>query len=414
MIAFSLALVLLAAPPADVWPEFRGPTGDGISHASAKPPVKFGESESLKWKVPIHGNGWSSPVVWGNQVWVTTATESGTDYFALCIDRSTGKIIHDLKLFSQDAPTDIRRYNTYASPTPALAEGRLFAHFGSHGTACVDTKTGKVIWDRKDIPCDHFRGPASSPILFEGKLYLLYDGFDRQFVLCLDATNGKTVWQKDRDLPYKNTGKPMVDNDYKKAYGTASVFTIDGKPQLVAPAAMGTIAYDPATGNEIWRVITDGMNQSPRPVLANDLIYLTAGSTSTLFAVKTGGTGNITKSHVAYTKAKTASQKPSPIVIGETLYMVNDTGVLQAIEAKTGKEKWKESLGDKFAASPILANGLIYLCGESGKVYVVKPGEQYESVAVNKLDGPIRASPAAVGNDLFVRTYTHLYCFSSK
>lgn len=414
MPSLSFVLFFLAAPPADVWSEYRGPTGDGIAHASAKPPVKFGESESLKWKMPVHGNGWSSPVVWGNQVWVTTATETGTEYFALSFDRSTGKVIHDLKLFSQEPPIDIRRYNTYASPTPALAEGRLYAHFGSHGTACVDTETGKVIWERKDIPCDHFRGPASSPILHDGKVYLLYDGFDRQFVLCLDGVTGKTVWQKDRDLPYKNTGKPMVDNDYKKAYGTASVFTIDGKPQLVAPAAMGTIAYDPVTGVEIWRVITDGMNQSPRPVLAHDLIYLTAGSTSTLFAVKTGGTGNITKSHVAFTKPKTASQKPSPLVLGETLYMVNDTGVLQAIEAKTGKEKWKESLGDKFAASPILANGLIYLCGESGKVYVVKPGEQYESVAVNKLDGPIRASPAAVGNDLIVRSYTHLYCFSSK
>jgi outer membrane protein assembly factor BamB len=414
MSLLSLAVLLLAAPPADTWPEFRGPTGNGIAHASAKPPVSFGESENLSWKVPVHGNGWSSPVVWGNQVWVTTATETGTEYFALCFDRATGKVLHDLKLFSQEAPTDIRRYNTYASPTPALAEGRLYAHFGSHGTACVDTKTGKVIWDRKDIPCDHFRGPASSPILFDNKLYLLYDGFDRQFVLCLDAATGKTIWQKDRDLPYRNTGKPMIDNDYKKAYGTASVFTIDGKPQLVAPAAMGTIAYDPANGNEIWRVITDGMNQSPRPVLANDLIYLTAGSTSTLFAIKTGGTGNITTSHVAFTKARTASQKPSPLVIGETLYMVNDTGVLQAIDAKTGKEQWKESLGDKFAASPILANGLIYLCGESGKIFVVKPVEQYESVAVNKLDGPIRASPAAVGKDFIVRTYTHLYCFSSK
>lgn len=411
---FLTLTLLLAAPPADAWPEFRGPTGDGIAPSSATPPTKFGEAENLRWKVPVHDLGWSSPVVWGNQIWVTTATEFGTEYFAVGFDRKTGRTIHDLKLFTHEKPTDIRRFNTYASPTPVVAEGKLFAHFGTFGTACVDTATGKKLWERTDIHVDHFRGPASSPVLFDGKLFLLFDGFDRQFVICLDASTGKTVWEKDRDLPYKNSGNADRDNDFKKGFATASVLIVNGQPQLVAPAAMGVIAYDPKNGNELWRVITDGMNQASRPIMANDLIYLTAGHTNTLFAVKTGGSGNVTKSHVAYKKEKVAATKPSPLVTGETLYMVNDTGILLAMDARTGKEKWKESLGDKFAASPILANGILYLCSEAGNVFVVKPGDVYDLVSKNKLDGPIRASPAAVGSDLIVRTYTHLYCFGTK
>ena len=403
--------LFLAVPPADAWPEFRGPTGDGVAHASAMPPVTFGEGLNLRWKVPVHGNGWSSPVVAGNQIWVTTATETGTEYFALCFDRETGKVVHDLKLFTHPTPTDIRRFNTYASPTPALVDGKLYAHFGTFGTACVEAATGKVLWQRTDIPVDHFRGPASSVVVFDNKLYLLYDGFDRQFVQCLDATNGKTVWEKDRDLPYKNSGKPVVDNDYKKAFATATVLTVHGRPELVAPAAMGTVAYDPATGAELWRVITDGMNQASKPVMANDLIYVTAGHTSTLVAIKAGGSGNVTKSHVAFKKEKVAPTRASPTVVGNDLYLINDTGVLLVVDAKTGKEKWKESLGDKISASPILANGRLYVCSEAGTVYVIKPGDQFELLAKNKLESPIRASPAAVGKNLIVRSYTHLYCF---
>ncbi|MFO0935783.1 MAG: PQQ-binding-like beta-propeller repeat protein [Gemmataceae bacterium] len=411
-----LLLVNSADPiaPADSWPEFRGPTGDGIANSLAKPPTQFGETKNLRWKVPIHDLGWSSPVVAGNQIWLTTATKFGTDYYAICIDRITGKTAHDLKLFHHSKPTDITRFNTYASPTPVLAEGKLFVHFGTFGTACVDPATGKTIWERTDIECNHFRGPASSPVYFNGKLYLLFDGFDRQFVICLDAANGKTVWQKDRDLPYRNSGKPEVDNDYKKAFATASIVMVAGKPQLVAPAAMGTIAYDPATGDEIWRVITDGMNQASRPVLANGLVYVTAGNLSTLFAIKPDGHGNITKSHVAFKKEKIAPTRPSPLVVGDTLFFVNDTGIMVALNAKTGQEFWKESLGDKFSSSPIVANGMIYLGSEAGTMFVIKAGKTYEPIAKIKLDDPIRASPAAVGKDLIVRTYSNLYCFEAK
>jgi outer membrane protein assembly factor BamB len=411
----ALVLAFQSAPAGDTWPEFRGPGGTGHAAATAQPPTAFGESQNLKWKVPFAGKAWSSPVVAGNQVWYTTATELGTDYFAVCLDRETGREIHNLKLFSQAAPTDIRQYNTYASPTPCLSDDgqKIFAHFGTHGTACVETRSGQTLWERKNINVDHYRGPASSPILFDGRLYLIFDGFDRQFVVCLNARNGETLWEKNRDLPYRNSGNEKRDNDFKKGFATASVLTIDGKPQLVAPAAMGTIAYDPATGRELWKVITDGMNQASRPVVSHGQIYITAGHSSTLFAIRASNlSGNVTATHVAYTKPKIAPTRPSPIVVGDDLYFVNDTGILVCLDARTGKEKWKESLGEKFSSSPIFADGRLILGSEAGTVFVVKPGDSYELLFRTRLDAPIRATPAAVGRDLFIRTYTHLYRFS--
>jgi outer membrane protein assembly factor BamB len=409
-LGFAPLLLASAALAADNWPQFRGPNGDGISDSKGVP-TKWSETENVRWKTPIHDKGWSSPVVWKDQVWVTTAHEKGKEYYAVCLDRKTGKVVHDLHLFSEPNPTDISQYNSYASPTPYVEEGRVYAHFGSHGTACLDTATGKVLWERRDLPCDHFRGPASSPVVYKERLFLLFDGFDLQYVVCLDKQTGKTLWKRDRDLPYKNTGKPMVDNDYKKAYATPSVFEVNGRPQLIAPAAMGTIAYDVEDGREVWRVIHDGMNEACRPILANGLIYLTAGSKSALWAVKAGLTGDLTRSGVAWRMDRAAPTKPSPVVVGDLLFMVNDTGIAYCLDARTGRQLWKsESLGGKFSASPVYADGHVYFAGEDGKTTVVAADREFNPVEVNKLDAGCMASPAVAGRDLFLRTKTHLYC----
>jgi outer membrane protein assembly factor BamB len=406
-----LAALLIASATfaADNWPQFRGPNGDGISDAKGIP-TKWSETENVRWKVPVHDKGWSSPVVWKDQVWVTTAHEKGKEFFAVCLDRGTGKVIHDLHLFSEPDPTDISQYNSYASPTPYVEEGRVYVHFGSHGTACLDTATGKVIWKRTDLPCNHFRGPASSPVVYKDRLFLLFDGFDLQYVACLDKHTGKTLWKRDRDLPYQDTGKPDRDNDYKKAYATPSVFEVNGRPQVVAPAAMGTIAYDVETGEEVWRVIHDGMNEACRPILANGLIYLTAGSKAALWAVKAGGTGDLTRSGVAWRMGRAAPTKPSPLVLGELLFLVNDTGTASCLDAKTGKELWKESLDGKFSASPVYAGGNIYFASENGKTFVVAAEREFKLVETNKLDAGCMASPAVADGAIFLRTKTHLYC----
>jgi outer membrane protein assembly factor BamB len=389
-----LLALALAAPPAENWPAFRGPRGDGT--AAGNPVSQWSEAQHVRWKVPVHGKGWSSPVVWGDQVWVTTAADRGTDFHAICFDRNTGKVVHDRKLFSQPPPADIRQFNTYASCTPAVEAGRLYAHFGSFGTACLDTATGDTLWLRQDLPCDHWRGPASSVCLWQDRLFLLYDGHDRQYVACLDKATGATRWKTDRQLPYPS------DGDLKKGFATAAVLDVGGSPQVVAPAAMGTVAYHPDTGAELWKVVTGGMNEASRPLLANGLILVTTGHTNGLWAVKPGG-------EVAWKLTKIAPSRPSPVVSGDHVYLVNDTGTALCLDAKTGAVVWKETLGSKFSASPVLAAGRLYFFGEDGRGFVLPASPEFSPPTVSKLDGGVRASPAVAGDDLFVRTYTHLY-----
>src|SRR5262245_36993185 len=252
------ALWIVAFLPAgDTWPEFN--SFGGISQGG-KAPTTWSESSNVRWKTPIHGKGWATPVVWKDQVWCATAAEDGKQLSAVCVDRESGKVVHDLKVFDVSDPEFCHPTNSYASCTPAIEEGRLYVHFGSYGTACLDTATGKTIWERRDLPCDHFRGPGSSPIISGGKLYVNFDGVDVQYVACLDCKDGHTVWKKDRSTQFGD-----VIGDMKKAYSTNEVIEVDGKKQLVSPGAMATIAYNPETGDEIWSFRHGWMNAGCRP-----------------------------------------------------------------------------------------------------------------------------------------------------
>ncbi len=256
---------------ADNWPEFRGPRGDGRA-ANGDPPIEWSEAHQIKWKVDIHDRGWSSPVVWNDQIWLTTATEDGKQMYAVCVDRETGQIEHDILVFENEHPSYCHPTNSYASPTPVIEAGRLYVHFGSYGTACLDTATGDVIWQRRDLQCDHYRGPGSSPILYEGGLYVAFDGFDLQYVVGLDKQSGATLWRRDRNIDYRSD-----NGDHKKAYGTCHVILHGGRAQLISPSAAATIAYNPATGDELWRVRHGGMNAATRPLFAHGLVFITAG-----------------------------------------------------------------------------------------------------------------------------------------
>jgi len=209
MRTFSIALVILsvagAARAAENWPQFRGPHGNGRAD-KAKLPLTWSEKKNIVWKTPIHDKGWSSPVVWGDQVWLTTAKEDGKQLFAVAVDRASGKVLHDIKVFDVEAPSELwRKFNSFASPTPAIEEGRVYVHFGTYGTACLDTKSGKTLWQRRDLHCDHFRGAASSPILYGDRLFLTFDGYDAQYLVALHKKSGETVWRKDRAIDYKTT-----------------------------------------------------------------------------------------------------------------------------------------------------------------------------------------------------------------
>ena len=412
LLVLLVAASVTTAATAGDWPQFRGPTGDGRSPAM-NPPSTWTDTENVVWKTPIHDKGWSSPVILGDQVWMTTATEEGKAMFAVCVDRATGKVIHDLKLFTPKDPPNTKSFNSFASPTPVLEAGRAYVHFGSFGTACLDAKTGKVLWKRDtgELPCDHFRNPASSPILWKNLLLLTFDGFDFQYVAALDKDTGKTVWKEDRDIKYKD----QKNGDIKKAYSTPSLFEIDGKPQLVSPSAEQTIAYDPATGKELWRVSHGGMNQACKPVLTDGLIVLSTGHTSGMLAVKAGRTGLLSKADIAWSHPKDGPTRPSVIADKGHLYFVTDRGIAHCVEAKTGKAKWEKRLDGAFSASPVLADGLLYFCGENGKTFVAKANpKEYEEVAVNRLPDGCRASPAILDDGIYLRTLTHLYKIGKK
>lgn len=387
------------------WPQFRGPHGDSRAD-DAKLPRTWSEKKNLLWKTAIHDKGWSSPVVWGDQVWLTTAKEDGSELFAVCVDRASGKVRHDLKVFGVDKPSAVwRKFNSFASPTPAIEAGRVYVHFGTYGTACLDTRSGKTLWQRRDLHCDQERGAASSPVLYGDLLFLTFDGYDKQYVVALNKKSGQTVWKKDRTIDYKTT-----DGDQKKAFGTPAIRLVDGKPQLISSAAMATIAYDPKTGAELWKVYHGGMNVTAPPLYGLGKVFLCTGDGGLrLLAVRGGGRGDVTETHIAWSLKKSfVPSRSSPILVDDLLYMVTD-GMMTCLQATSGEVVWQERVGGKFWVSPLYADGRLYFFDEEGLGHVVAAGRTWKKLATNKLDAGCRASPAVAGNALFVRTHTHLY-----
>jgi outer membrane protein assembly factor BamB len=408
----SAALSLLLATSLSAganWPEFRGPLANGHAESAALP-LKWSETENVAWKTPIRGRAWSSPVVWDGLVWLTSASEDGRELYAVCVALDTGKVRHDLKLFDVAQPWEIHKFNSHASPTPVIEEGRVYLSWGSLGLACLDSSTAEVLWTRRDLECNHFRGPGSSPILFEDLLILPYDGYDFQYVVALDKRTGETVWRTDRPHNFE------TDNgDTKKAYGTPLVIEAAGRLQLICPASKGAFAYDPRTGQELWRVRYNGFSCAARPVFAHGLVYLSSGfSRSELLAVDPGGTGDVTGTHVRWMETKSMPSKPSPLVVGERVFLLHDQGVATCLNALTGEKVWQDRVGGNYSASPIYAAGRIYFLSEEGKTTVIEAADEYRVLAENQLDEGIMSSPAVAGDSLLIRTKTHLYQIAER
>jgi len=392
------------------WPQFRGPQGSGIG--SAKPvPTHFGPEKNVRWKTAIHDKGWSSPVVWGKQVWLTTATYEGTKQWAIALDLDTGKIIHDVLLFENAKPpyTFLKDANSHASPSPVIEEGRVYVHFGSIGTACLDTQTGKVLWKNTELKCNHWRAPGSSPILWHDLLIVALDGYDLQYVVALDKKTGKVVWQTPRSIDYK------TDNgDLKKAYSTCRVIEVQGQAQLISSTAGGTVAYDPRDGREIWKVEYAGMNAATPPLYAHGLVYVTSGHTNKLYAIDPRGKGDVSQTHIRWSLGS-APSRPAPLLKDDLLFLVNDSGIATAHEATTGKEVWRRRLpGKSFYSSPVWAGGHLYVCDRDGKCYVLTADRDGKLVATNSLEGGIEATPAVVGSSLLIRTSKYLYRLAER
>ena len=332
----------------------------------------------------------------------------------MCVDRETGKVLRDDVLFRVAKPQFCHKFNSYASSTPVIEEGRVYLTFGSPGTACLDTKTGAKIWERTDFVCNHFRGAGSSPIVWGDLLIMNFDGSDHQFVVALDKKTGKTVWQTARSIDYADLGKdgkPEGDGDYRKAFSTPHVIEHDGQPMLVSSGAKAHYGYDPRTGKELWRFADPAHHSAAtRPVAGFGMVFIPAGfSQGAVFALKLGGAGALDPSQPAWQLKKAAPNKPSLLLVGDLLFMINDGGIASCVEAKTGTVVWSERIGGNSSASPIFAGGRIYACNEEGKVTVLAAGREFKVLAENQLDGGFMASSAVAGKALILRSKTHLY-----
>lgn len=411
--AATIAIGSITPTRAGHWPEYRGPTCDGHAQNTSVP-LTWSESTHVRWKTRIHDKGWSTPVIWNDQIWLTTARHDGRKMYVLCIDRNSGKIVWDKKLFDVPHPRPLgNELNSYASPSPVIEAGRVYVHFGSYGTACLNTETCKVLWQRRDLPCNHFRGPGSSPILCDGRLIFHMDGSDHQYIVALDKRTGRTVWKTHRSTDYGDLGldgKPAGNGDFRKAFNTPLVVRTPSRRLLISPAAKAFYAYVPLTGQEIWQVRHQGHSTACRTLFDGQRVYLNTGSGHTeMVAVDPSGRGDVTDTHIAWRLGRFVPKRSSPVLVDGRIYLATTGGVACCVEAASGDIVWRKRIGRCFTASILYATDRIHFFDEDGLGVVVQPGPEYRELARNRLDAGLMASPIAVGPALYLRTVTHLY-----
>lgn len=400
-----LLLLGMASSARGDWPEFRGPTGQGVAEAHV--PTRWSDSENVAWKVEVPGLAWSSPVLVGNRIFLTTAVEipgesKSYSLEALALDKKTGKPLWTRKLFQHTADVEIHSKNSHASPTPLVADGVIYVHFGPHGTAAL-TLEGEVIWTNAELTYSPQHGNGGSPALAGDVLVLCCDGTDKQFVVGLDRKTGKVRWKTDRDTtPSKGF-----------SFSTPLLLTINGRTEAICPGSDAVFAYAPETGEEIWRCrYAGGYSVVPRPVYAGGLVFICTGyNKPKLLAIDPTGTGDVTETHLRWQLDKGVPHNPSVVTLGEELYLVSDGGIASCVDLQSGKVHWQERLGGNFSASLLAAGGHVYFQDEHGKAIVVRAGKTFEKVAENEFvkDERTFASYAVDGGALFIRSEKHLF-----
>ena len=404
--ALLAGLVLLSAAvskAAGDWPEFRGPTGQGLA-TTTRLPLEWSNTRNVAWKQLIPGSGWSSPALKDGRVFLTSAVggDSGStmSLHALCLDEGSGKILWDIEVFGGAQATRIHTKNSHASPTPLVAEGRIYVHFGHQGTACLDLD-GKVIWRQASLNYPPVHGSGGSPILAGDALVFSCDGGSDPFVVALEKSTGKVLWKTKRETTAKKTF----------SFSTPLLITVNGRPQVISAGSGAVCAFDPKSGREIWRArYGEGYSVVPRPVFGHGLLFIATGfDQPTVIAVRADGKGDVTDTHIVWTLKKGAPNTPSLLLVGEELYMVSDGGIASCVDAKTGRVHWQERIGGNYLASPIYADGRIYFQNEEGTGVVLKAGREFEKLASNALDERTLASYAVADGALFIRAEKHLY-----
>jgi len=407
-----------AIAQSDNWTHFRGSRSNGLA-VSENIPVKWDDSV-IRWKTEIHDKGHSSPVVYGNQIWLTTAKEDGKELYAVCLDFNTGKIIYDIKVFTPAEVDEKHQMNSYATPTPCIEKGFVYVHYGNPGTACINTATGQVVWKNSDFRCKFVQGPASSPVLYKNLVILHYEGVDVRFLVALDKTSGKLVWKSDRPAePYK----PLPEIG-RKAYITPLVVNVKGRDLLISNGSAICIAYDPNDGKEVWRVVDGAESTIAMPVEENGILYWYTGfqvdkdgtNYTEFLAVNPDGHGDITSTNILWKKhdGLAHNQMLTPVIRDGLIYTVNSRNVMMCLDAKTGEEVWSKHVTADYDASPLFINGNVWFFSAKGDILVLKAGRNYEVVAQNRTDSGIFATPAVLRNSMIMRTGKYLYRISKN
>jgi outer membrane protein assembly factor BamB len=394
---FVSGLITLIAAPTQDWPDFRGPDGQGHSAARGVA-LEWSESRNVTWKSAVPGSGWSTPVVSGDRVWLTSAVDNrDISLRVLAYDTSSGREVVNVEVFRTRGSGGLHPKNTRASPSPVVERDRVYVHFGAAGTAALTTN-GDIVW-KAQFAYESQHGAGGSPVLYGDLLIFSCDGSDTAFVVALDKRTGKTRWKTSRRQPWD------------QAYTTPLVIRAGDRDQLVSVGAYRAVSYDPRSGKEIWRVgYGNGFSNVPRPVYGNGLVYITTGFFQPeILAVRADGTGDVTKTHVQWSLRRAAPLTPSPMLVGSELYVVTDNGVASCIDALTGALIWQRRLNGNFSASPLFVDGRIYFLGEDGAATVIAPGREFKQLAVNRLDGSTLASMAVAGRSFYIRSATHLY-----
>lgn len=432
LFAVVFSCVANIAMAGDTFPEWRGNNGQG--HADARElPVSWSADKNIAWKVEVRGLGWSTPVIADGKVWVTTGIDTpvspneferrrkastntmplkisaSVSLRAVCLDLKTGKVEHDVEVLNQKHPQQIHTDNSYATPTPIIDSGRLYCHYGACGMGCVDTKSGKVLWTNQNLHVEHENGPGSSPILWKDLLILHCDGIDQQYITALNKDTGKEVWRT------KRTGELNSNVQLQKSYATSLIVDVNGQEQVVSPAADWIYGYEPRSGKELWRLKYGelGFSNAARPISSGGMIYTCTGyMQSQMLAIKIGAgdEGGSPKPDVVWRYQKQVPNVSCPVMVGDEIYFASDRGILTCLDAKTGEPHWTERIGKKFWASPLYADGKIYFFDSDGTTTVIEPGKTFKSLSVNKLDGILFATVAAVDGAIVLRTDKALYC----
>ena len=401
---FLLVLLVCRGASCEDWPQFGGSGAKGISSEKGIP-VSWSGKKNVAWKFRLPGSGWSSPVVGDGKVYLSAAvvkaksSKENPSLVALSVDCKSGKLLWQTELFARARSSRRHQKNSHASPTPLVDDGKLYVHFGTNGTACLDP-AGTILWKNEELIYSPVHGGGSSPVRAGEVIVFSCDGASNPFVVGLDRNNGKIRWKTSRP---KSSGKLF-------AFATALSLELDGKQQIILPGANWIASYDPANGKEIWRAWHGGYSVVPRPLYGHGLVYFSSSfDRAKLFAIRPDGKGEVTKTHIAWESAKSAPHSPSPVLVGEELYCVSDRGIASCIEARTGKLHWRERVGGGYSSSVLAADGKIYFQNEKGDAVVIKAGKKFKVLSQNKLGERTLASYAISSGAIYIRGAYHLF-----